>query len=134
VLQDDGAHLVVQADWTGQPRDLGLVQFVPGDVFTEHYWRDRWYSVKEVRDTAGARKGWYCDVCRPPVRRRGQVLTDDLDLDLWASADLTTIARLDEEEFAASDVAQRNPVVAGRATAALAELEALARSGFTELG
>ena len=53
-------------------RDFGFVRFEPGDVFTEYYWRDRWYAVKEVRDAAGVLKGWYCDVTRPGQRlRRG---------------------------------------------------------------
>ena len=25
-------------------------------MFTEHYWRDRWYSIKEVRDHGGILK------------------------------------------------------------------------------
>src|SRR5687767_3707316 len=74
VVSDVDGHLVVRAPWAGTvARDFGFVRFEHGDVFTEHYWRDRWYSVKEVRDAAGALKGWYCDVARPPVRRAGVV-------------------------------------------------------------
>lgn len=134
VLSDDGTHLVVEAPWAGAPaRDLGFVRFEQGDVFTEHYWRDRWYSIKEVRDAAGALKGWYCDVTRPARAAAGLLVVDDLDLDLWRSADGRTILRLDEEDFIASGLTQRDPVAAGQARRALDELERLAREGFRGL-
>ena len=44
---DDGDHLVLEATWSfPEARDLGFAVFEPGDVFTEHYWRGRWFSVK----------------------------------------------------------------------------------------
>ncbi|HKE63593.1 MAG TPA: DUF402 domain-containing protein [Micromonosporaceae bacterium] len=134
VRSDDGNHLVVEAPWVGeQPRDLGPVTFGPGDVFTEHYWQDRWYSVKEVRDPAGVRKGWYCDVCRPAVRRPTSVYAEDLELDLWVSDDLSTRVRLDEDEFVASGLAVREPSAAAQARAALDALEALAADRFASV-
>jgi hypothetical protein len=58
LLADDGTRVTVRAPWAGGAvRDFGFVRFEPGDVFTEHYWRDRWYSVKEVRDAQGTLKG-----------------------------------------------------------------------------
>jgi protein associated with RNAse G/E len=134
VISDDGTHLVVRAPWAEhEARDLGFVQFEPGDVFTEHYWRDRWYSIKEVRRPTGARKGWYCDVARPVRIRDDLVVSEDLDLDLWVSADGRTILRLDEDEFAASGLAATDPASAGRAMEALAELERLASNRFPSL-
>src|SRR5437879_5565280 len=63
LLTDDGTRVVVRAPFAGaEPRDFGFVRFEPGDVFTEHYWRDRWYAVKELRDAEGVLKGWYCDI------------------------------------------------------------------------
>jgi hypothetical protein len=130
VLFDDGSHLVVRAPWNDPERDLGYVRFGPGDVFIEHYWRDRWYSIKEVHAADGALKGWYCDVTRPvQVRPHGLVVTD-LDLDLWRSADGRTVARLDEDEFRASGLTESDPEAAAQALAALDELAALARVGF----
>ena len=131
VTHDDGTHLVVEAEWTGPgARDLGVVVFEPGDLFTEHYWADRGYAIKEVRDAAGELKGWYCDVTRRTVRRTGAIYVEDLELDLWASADLGTIARLDEDEFAASGLAERDPAAAAEARAALDTLERLAGERF----
>lgn len=135
LLHDDGIHITVRAPWAGAGvRDFGFVRFEPGDVFTEHYWRDRWYAVKEVRDGAGTLKGWYCDITRPAEVTEGELVVEDLDLDLWRSADGRTVLRLDEDEFAASGLAATDPEAASAARAALDELELLAREGdFEEL-
>ncbi|MFD7708995.1 DUF402 domain-containing protein [Streptomyces sp. NPDC059786] len=130
LLRDDGTRVTVRAAWAGTGvRDFGFVRFEPGDVFTEHYWRDRWYAVKEVRDAAGELKGWYCDVTRPAVVTDGEIVVEDLDLDLWRSADGGTVLRLDEDEFAESGLAALDPPAAVAAEAALDELERLARDG-----
>jgi hypothetical protein len=132
VMSDDGTHVVVQGPWAEEEvRDLGFVRFEPGDVFTEHYWRDRWYSIKEVRDQDGGLKGWYCDVARPVRTGAGLVVSEDLDLDLWVSADGRTVLRLDEDDFVDSALAERDPDTAAEALRALDELERLARDGFT---
>ncbi|MEV5878171.1 DUF402 domain-containing protein [Streptomyces sp. NPDC052101] len=135
LLQDDGTRIAVRAPWAGSGvRDFGFVRFEPGDLFTEYYWRDRWYAVKEVRAADGAVKGWYCDITRPAVRSGGDLVVEDLDLDLWRSADGTDVRRLDEDEFAESGLAETDPEAASAAMAALTELEGLARAGgFTEL-
>ncbi|MGW7525029.1 DUF402 domain-containing protein [Streptomyces sp. NPDC054783] len=135
LLGDDGTRITVRAPWAGSGvRDFGFVRFETGDVFTEYYWRNRWFSVKEVRAADGAVKGWYCDVTRPAVRTGGELVVEDLDLDLWRSADGRDVRRLDEDEFADSGLTQRDPEAASAALAALDELEALARAGgFEEL-
>ncbi|MFJ6700490.1 DUF402 domain-containing protein [Streptomyces sp. NPDC091272] len=125
LLRDDGTHLTVRAAWARDTvKDFGFVRFVPGDVLTEHYWRDRWYAVKEVRSGDGTLKGWYCDVTRPAVvHEDGTVEVEDLDLDLWRSADGATVLRLDEDEFAASGLAGRDPAAAAEAARTLDALE-----------
>lgn len=138
VLRDDGVRAVVSAPWAGPPvRDFGFVRFERGDVLTEHYWRDRWYAVKEVRDPAGALKGWYCDITRPARIGPGRLVVTDLELDLWVSGDGERILRLDEDEFLAAGLTESDPEAAARARQALDELEALARtaglSGLTDL-
>ena len=130
VVSDDGTHVVVRGPWAEEePRDLGFVRFEPGDVFTEHYWRDRWYSIKEVRTGSDVLKGWYCDVARPVVVDDGLVVSEDMDLDLWVSAD-GTVRRLDEDEFAAGGLTETDPGSAAQAWDALAELERLASHQF----
>jgi hypothetical protein len=135
LLHDDGTRLAVRAPWAGAGvRDFGFVRFEAGDVFSEYYWRDRWYAVKEVRSAAGVLKGWYCDITRPAVLTGTELVVEDLDLDLWRSADGTDVRRLDEDEFAESGLADRDPGAAAAAVAALDELERLARGdGFTGL-
>ncbi|MFE9370622.1 DUF402 domain-containing protein [Streptomyces sp. NPDC006711] len=135
VVSDDGTRLTARAPWaTENTRDFGFVRFEPGDVFTEHYWRDRWYAVKEVRAGDASLKGWYCDITRPAVVQGGEVIAEDLDLDLWVSADGSVVLRLDEDEFAAGGLAEHDPEAAARAVEALDELELLAKLGrFTAL-
>ena len=133
-LYDDGVHLVVRATWAeASERDVGYVRFEFGDVWTEHYWRDRWYAVKEIRAASGQLKGWYCDVTRPAVVRGNQVISVDLFLDLWVSGDLTTVLRLDEDEFLASGLVATDPEAAVQAQQALDELELLAATGFADI-
>ncbi len=98
-------------------------------MFTEHYWRGRWFAIKEVRTAGGQLKGWYCDVTRPTRVAGDALVVDYLYLDLWRSADGGTVLRLDEDEFAESGLTERDPHAAGRARAALDELEQLARAG-----
>ncbi|MCX4701985.1 DUF402 domain-containing protein [Streptomyces sp. NBC_01352] len=127
LLGDDGTRLAVRAPWAGEGvRDFGFVRFEPGDVFTEYYWRDRWYSVKEVRDASGALKGWYCDITRPATLVGTELIVEDLDLDLWRSAGGDDVRRLDEDEFEESGLSERDPQAAAAAVAALDELEAFA--------
>jgi len=129
LLTDDGNRVTVRAPWAGEGvRDFGFVRFEPGDVFTEHYWRDRWYAVKEVRSSDGTLKGWYCDITRPAALDGAELAVEDLDLDLWVSADGTEVLRLDEDEFEESGLRERDPAAASAATAALDELETLAHT------
>lgn len=129
LLSDDGTHITVRAPWAGTgTRDFGFVRFEPGDIFTEHYWRDRWYAIKEVRTSSGELKGWYCDITRPAVRTGTELTVEDLDLDLWRSADGTDVHRLDEDEFTESGLPERDPEAATAAKAALEELAVRAAS------
>ncbi|MGW6710042.1 DUF402 domain-containing protein [Streptomyces sp. NPDC054956] len=129
LVADTGTRITVRAPWAAEGvRDFGFVRFEPGDVFTEHFWRDRWYAVKEVRTGEGVLKGWYCDVTRPAVVGDGTILIEDLDLDLWVSADGSAVLRLDEDEFAGSGLAATDPEAAAEAVRALDALEARARS------
>ncbi|MFE7704802.1 DUF402 domain-containing protein [Streptomyces sp. NPDC057486] len=130
LVGDDGAQVTVTAPWAAPGvRDFGFVRFEPGDVFTEHYWRDRWFAVKEVRTGEGTLKGWYCDITRPAVLGDGELLVEDLDLDLWVSADGSSVLRLDEDEFEESGLAAHDPDAADAARRALDELERLALAG-----
>ncbi|UQX00463.1 DUF402 domain-containing protein [Streptomyces sp. RerS4] len=128
-ISDDGDRISLRARWAGEGvRDFGFVRFEPGDVFVEHYWRTRWYAIKEVRSGAGTLKGWYCDVTRPALVRAAEILVDDLDLDLWVSADGRDILRLDEDEFEQSGLTTTDPESAAQAQSALETLHAQAHT------
>ena len=134
VVFDDGTHIVVRGIWSRETaRDLGFVRFEPGDEFTEHYWRDRSYTVKEVRHPRWALIGWYCDVARPARVGDGVLVSADLDLDLWVPADGGPLLRLDEDEFASSGLAERDPAAAAEARRAVDELVDLAADGFSRI-
>ncbi|MGW6984888.1 DUF402 domain-containing protein [Streptomyces sp. NPDC054932] len=128
-VADDGDRISVRAPWAAEGvRDFGFVRFEPGDVFVEHFWRTRWYAVKEVWTGDGVLKGWYCDVTRPALVQSGEILVEDLDLDLWVSADGSSVLRLDEDEFAESGLATSDPEAAAQAVRALDALDDQARS------
>ncbi|MFE2327917.1 DUF402 domain-containing protein [Streptomyces sp. NPDC059385] len=128
-VADDGDRISVRAPWAAEGvRDFGFVRFEPGDVFVEHFWRTRWYAVKEVWTGDGVLKGWYCDVTRPAVVREGVITVEDLDLDLWVSADGSSVLRLDEDEFAESGLATSDPEAAAQAVRALDALDEQART------
>jgi len=127
----DERHLIVVATWV-QTVDIGYVVFEEGDRSIEHYWTDQWYAIWEVHGRFGL-KGWYCNVARP-IHVDGLAVTSiDLELDLWVSADSRTIVRLDEDEFEASGLADRDPDAAHHARAALDHLERVAHQGIDKL-
>ena len=135
VLSDDGNHLVVKAEFAEpSSRDLGFAIFELGDIWTEHYWRDRWYSVKAISTPAGELKGWYCDAARPVEVDGAVVVSVDLELDLWVSADRSEIIRLDEDEFHALGLPGQYPVAAASAERGIEELVHLARTGAPPFG
>ncbi|WP_328924916.1 DUF402 domain-containing protein [Streptomyces sp. NBC_00190] len=128
-VADDGDRISVRAPWAAEGvRDFGFVRFEPGDVFVEHFWRTRWYAVKEVWTGDGVLKGWYCDVTRPALVRGGEIHVEDLDLDLWVSADGSSVLRLDEDEFAQSGLTTSDPEAAAQAVRALDALDDQART------
>ena len=133
VVEDDGDHVVVRGPFSEpEPRDLGYIVFEPSDVFTEHLWRSRWFTIAEVRDGDGRRKGWYCDVARPVIIDGGTLVSVDLDLDLWLPPEGDALV-LDEDEFDASGLAADDPAAAAQARSALLELGRAADDGFASL-
>jgi hypothetical protein len=129
VIRATPEYALVRAVWDHPRLDLGYVTFEPGDVFFEHFYTDRWYNVFELRSATGMLKGWYCNVTRPAIISAETIISEDLDLDLFVSADRDRMVRLDVEEFEARGLAQRDPHVYAAACAALEELERLASAG-----
>ncbi len=93
-----GARL--DAEWTRGRMELGYTTFEPGDHFIEWFYTDRWYNIMEVRERAGALKGWYCNITWPAEITEDMVSYRDLTLDLWVAPDGATLT-LDMDEFEA---------------------------------
>jgi hypothetical protein len=134
VLERDDAHILLRAAWPFPPKDLGFVQFVPGDVFYEHYYAQRWYNILAIYAADGALKGWYCNVARPAVFGDDYVDSEDLELDLFVPPDRAAPLVLDEDEFAQRRLDESDPAAHDAARAALAELIRMAASGEPPFG
>jgi protein associated with RNAse G/E len=131
LLEATDTMRLVLAFWQ-QPRiDLGYVVFEPGDLFFEYYYTDRWYAIFDIRSADNRRKGWYCNIAYPAVFAADSIDSTDLLLDLFVSADATTIIRLDIEEFEAFNIAASDPCAYQAAYAAFAELETMVRQNIT---
>jgi hypothetical protein len=128
-VSDDGDHIVLRAVRVLPCVCVGPTTFEPGDLFEEHYWRTRWYSVMRVHRPDGVLKGWYGNVASPAQVVGGMLSARDLELDLWVSSDGEAITRLDEDEFLSSGLTTNEPHLAEKALEAFAELEAIIRRG-----
>jgi len=94
-------YIVIRANWTMGRKDLGYVQFEPGDHFTEYYYQDHWFNIFEIASTEGVRKGWYCNITEPAHIFSERIEQIDLFLDVWIDPQGKSLV-LDEDEFAAS--------------------------------
>lgn len=128
LLNATETHCYVKATWRRPRLDLGYIVFETDDIFFEYYYTDRWYSIFEIRTAAGMLKGWYGNISHPAHFTANSIISEDLDLDLFISADRATILRLDIDEFEQRGLATANPDVYAAAYAALDELEAMARA------
>ena len=124
-LLRESNHLLIHARWDRDALELGYMTFQPGDHFYEHYYTDKWFNIFEICSQRGELKGWYCNVTKPASIEDGTVLSEDLELDLFVSADRTRIVTLDEEEFEARGF---SPEIRKKALEGLEELQAMARS------
>lgn len=134
LLHASPSYRRLRAEW-GRPRlDLGYVAFEHDDVFVEHYYTDRWYALFELHSATGIHKGWYGNISRPAYFTSDSIISEDLDLDLFVSADRSTILRLDRDEFEQRGLATSDPDAYSAAYAALDELEQQARAGVAPFG
>lgn len=119
LLEKDGARLVLEAFFDKDDHHESGMTFARGDRFVETYFTDRWYNVFTIysRDEDHLR-GWYCNIARP-ARLNGNTLSYvDLALDLLVFPDGRQVV-LDEEEFAALELAEEEKATARQALLAL---------------
>jgi len=129
VLWRTANSIAVRAAWSRGTVDLGYLRFEPGDSLIEYFYSDRWFNVFAIYGASGHHKGWYCNVTRPASLAADEVISEDLELDLFVTPDRATLLRLDVDEFEACGFAQHEPMTYRAAYAALSELEALAHDG-----
>lgn len=126
ILERGPSHVTLEARFNRDDMELGYITFRRGDRFVEHYYDDRWYNIFELYDvTDNQLKGWYCNFTRPARIGQGEIMSDDLALDLFVYPDGRTLV-LDEEEFAALSIddVEREAVLA-----ALDTLREMVRAG-----
>jgi len=75
-------------------------------------------------------KGWYCNIPRPAQIEPDTIHSEDLELDLFVSADRSVALRLDVDEFEAHNLQAGEPAAYAAAYAALEELEGMAAQGI----
>ena len=121
VLRRESNTIVLRTGWDRAPMYLGYVVLEPGDRWTEYFYADQWYNIFEIRASDGCLKGWYCNITRPARISAGEVVWEDLALDLWVAPNGETLV-LDEDEFAALPLP---PTEREAARKALAELQTM---------
>lgn len=120
VVTQDKRHLVARAIWRFPTQTLPYTTLADGDVFEEIFYFDRWYNVFEIRTAGGALKGWYANITRPALLSAGDLIWEDLYLDLWMSPQ-GRMQLLDQDEFDAA--AHLTPLDRASALGALREAE-----------
>jgi predicted RNA-binding protein associated with RNAse of E/G family len=122
VLHREGDAIVLHTTWDRLPLDLGYVVFETGSRWTEHFYAGQWYNIFEICASDGCLQGWYCNVTRPTRITAGEVVAEDLALDLWVAAN-GEMQVLDEDEFAALPLSLKERQAA---QGALSKLKAMA--------
>ncbi|MDH5506451.1 MAG: DUF402 domain-containing protein [Anaerolineae bacterium] len=113
-------YIVVEARFNRPDVLFHGILLAEGDRFIETYFADRWFNIQEIHDKhTDALKGWYCNIAYPAEIAAGRISYRDLAIDLLVYPDGRQLV-LDEDEFAALDVADE---IRAQAEAALQELK-----------
>jgi PncC family amidohydrolase len=112
--------VVLSARWDRPSMKLDYVCLEPGDRWVETFYADRWYNLFEIRAADGRLKGWYANVTRPARITDDEVCAEDLALDVWVDPS-GRVTVLDEEEFAALPLDDRERAAAREALRVLVE-------------
>ncbi|MCS7251773.1 MAG: DUF402 domain-containing protein [Anaerolineae bacterium] len=122
LLQASPEGIILEAYWERSPLDLGYIVLEPADRFVEYFFRERWFVIYEIYSHQDNQlKGWYCDIIYPPRISEGEIEIRDLALDLFVTP-AGEILILDEEEFEALGLRERDPIAYECARSALRDL------------
>ncbi len=109
--------LAVEAIWRNRLVVLDGLEFHPGDTLLEFFSPDAWFNVFAVHAPGGALRGWYANVTYPirfdPAPAPPRLTWHDLFLDVVVLPDGRRSIR-DEDELAASGIADADPVLHAR--------------------
>lgn len=98
------SYVILEAYFNIDDRDDGYFIWRRGDRFVEYFYADRWYNIFEIHDVDDNRiKGWYCNFARPALISEAQIVSDDMELDLFVYPDGRTLLR-DKDDFEALPV------------------------------
>lgn len=120
--------LALRARWTHGTCSVGMFTFEDGDTFLETYYFHRWWNTFQVHTAGGRLRGWYCNIARPARLLGRDLYWEDLALDV-VIAPTGQVQVLDEDEFQALRLDEREPQAHAEALQALAEIQALAAHG-----
>jgi predicted RNA-binding protein associated with RNAse of E/G family len=124
VASSENGHLVLRAVWKGPGtvRVSDEVVFEAGDVFYEHYYRDKPYGLWQVlTPDEGRLKGWYCNVSTSAEFAEHSITFRDLLLDVLLLPDGTARV-LDREDLDRALAEGLDPALAALADAAVQEV------------
>ena len=100
LCQQSPDEIVLEARFNREDKLIDRLLMQKDDRFVETYYFDRWYNIIEIHDGVSDQlKGWYCDICYPPIFKEGELSYVDLALDLLVYPDGRQVL-LDEDELA----------------------------------
>lgn len=102
VLESSTGQVEILARWT-ETASYGHYSMQKDDPVRECFFAARWYNVITLLNARGDLRGWYCDICRPPVMKpngNGSWLLDyvDMTMDIFIGRDHRPVL-LDVKEF-----------------------------------
>ncbi len=101
ILQSTKKGLLISAVFGLPQVNLRVAALLPGDLFEEYYFYDKWFNIYQVHAGNTERiKVWYCNICRPMQYLDDRIEFDDLALDLLITPNGRQYI-LDRDEFCA---------------------------------
>jgi len=122
IIAQSANGLIAKAHFNRADLEFNGVLLKENDCFLELYLFEKWFNIYEIFDRDdGELKAWYCNITKPVRLERGDILYDDLALDLLVFPDGRRLV-LDEDEFEALNLTEEDQRTA---RSALQELEEL---------
>jgi len=122
IIAQSANGLIAKAHFNRADLEFNGVLLKENDCFLELYLFEKWFNIYEIFDRDdGELKAWHCNITKPVRLDKGDILYDDLALDLLVFPDGRRLV-LDEDEFVALNLTEEDQRTA---RSALQELEEL---------